>query len=163
WHRAAFRPAIAEWSGRRERGAAAVDQNDGVRFDPRRELSYFAPDGRAELLERWTDPVARLRGVGIERRFQRRIFRERRSLRLQVPLAPVLECGNRALALVEVVRDGLSDLLAQAHANEAEHGDQQQRDHRKRADQRSDEKPRPPTVAGHRASPIGSAISSLVV
>src|SRR6185369_13358146 len=101
--------------------------------------------------------AAHFGGVRVDGGFERRIFRERRGLRLQLALTAPLDGAEDPLPGLEVGGDRLPDLVAHRHGDDDEDGGEQERDGDEDDGERPDEQARWPPC--HRASSTGTVRS----
>jgi hypothetical protein len=153
-------------SGGRDRPSLRVHQNHRVRLDRRRQLAELVVDPREQLCLPRGVARARLRRVGVERRLERRVFREARDLGLQLALAARLERHEQALARFEVAADRLPHLVPDVQRHDQADDQQDDGDRDERHAHRLDEQTgrprsgRPPAAVT--ASSTGSAMSAAV-
>ena len=147
--------AVARPEGRhpsrgRERPVADVGEHDGVGVDARRHFLELPPDrGQPLLANRRIGVRTGLGRVRVHGGLETRAFGQRGNLLAELALPPGLDRREHPLARLEVRRNGLPDLIANAGRHEDEDTDQQQRHRREGDRERLDEQARRPPPVAH--------------
>ena len=100
---------------------AGVDKHDRVGVDASGDLLEHQVDGLQQIGAHDRAVGARFSLVGVERRLERRVVRQRLGLRAELPLTSRFDGRKQPLRRFEVQRDRLSNLVPHAERDDDEH------------------------------------------